>query len=496
MTETIGGYELVRKLASSARSDVHLARLPERLRTGSASASPDARDQDTSAGGSTAQDGRGAVPGAVDAEVVLKLLRSTADGAGGSDELLALSATASEHVVRLLDVVTTDDGRSCLILEALQPDGVGELLRRRERLDPGEAVTLLISAARGLADLHAAGWVHGRVGAGNLLLRSDGTPVLVGFGAARHRDADGVAADRAAWARMVGALLPTLPVAVVDDLAAGEGGIEDAAERLFAVAEPIPVRVLGDRMASPRHRLEVGEVWSRIPGRGIPVQEPAIQQDDGPVASGGGWFGRGPKVRTASAAPSTTASRRRSSARVRARTEASKQPAAQVLLPRAASALRSIRPRFWLLGAGGAAALLVAVLAVPVESPASGAVVPPTPAASDGVLLPPAEAAIVAAIVGDDPAAAASALDARRSQCTADTATACIAEVDQTGSAQEAADRSALDSGTSLAGLGLEGEAQVQRLGDAALVTFGASSVLLVRTDLGWRIRDAFASAE
>ncbi len=67
--------------------------------------------------------------------------------------------------------------------------------------------------------------------------------------------------------------------------------------------------------------------------------------------------------------------------------------------------------------------------------------------------------------------------------------------MDQAGSAQEAVDRAALDSGDVLVGLGFDGDAQVQRLGDAALVTFGASSVLLVRTDLGWRIRDTFATA-
>ncbi len=332
MTETIGGYELVRKLASSPRSDVHLARLPQPLRGGIGSTPSDAREAAGTAG-RTGDGGGGVVSEALAAEVVLKLLRSSADGTGGSDELLALSATASAHVVRLLDVVTTADGRSCLILEALQPDGVGELLRQRTRLDPGEAVTILISAARGLADLHAAGWLHGRVSAGNLLLRADGTPVLVGFGAARRLDADGAAADRAAWARMAGALLPTLPTAVVDDLATGDGGIEDAAERLFGVAEPIPVRISDDRTASPRHRLQVEEVWSRIPGRGIPVQEPSVQQDVGPVARSRirGRFERRPDVRAAS--HSVTAGRRRSSDSARPREDAPEQHVGEGLLP-------------------------------------------------------------------------------------------------------------------------------------------------------------------
>ena len=162
------------------------------------------------------------------------------------------------------------------------------------------------------------------------------------------------------------------------------------------------------------------------------------------------------------------------------------------VLARLVEGLRSVRPRFWAWGAAGAAALLVAVLVIPTDTPASGTVEAPGPSA---VLLEPADAAVLAALVGDDPAAAARALVERRTRCLAMASAECVSDTAQSGSAQEAADLAAIDSGSGGAAIVADGEPRVQRLGDSALVTFASTALLLVRTDQGWRIRDRFTAS-
>lgn len=55
-------------------------------------------------------------------------------------------------------------------------------------LPPPEAVRLMRQLARTVATLHAAGFVHRDIKPGNVLLRSDGRPVLVDFGLTKRTD--------------------------------------------------------------------------------------------------------------------------------------------------------------------------------------------------------------------------------------------------------------------------------------------------------------------
>ncbi|HLZ27099.1 MAG TPA: protein kinase [Chloroflexota bacterium] len=91
-------------------------------------------------------------------------------------------------VVHVLDVGSVADrqgGGTYVVMEWL-PDGLDRVMRARYPmpLDPAQAVTITRKVAEALAAVHAAGLVHRDVKPSNILLRSDGEPVLTDFGMA------------------------------------------------------------------------------------------------------------------------------------------------------------------------------------------------------------------------------------------------------------------------------------------------------------------------
>ena len=99
---------------------------------------------------------------------------------------------------------------------------------------------------------------------------------------------------------------------------------------------------------------------------------------------------------------------------------------------------------------------------------------------------------------GDDPLAAAVVLLQVRERCIRDLSAECLDDVDQPGSSAREADRALVAAMLDGAGSGplpaVEGAALAQRWGDSALVTLAPNSepasVLLVKGEAGWRIRD------
>jgi serine/threonine-protein kinase len=88
---------------------------------------------------------------------------------------------AHPNVVHVFDAGTDDDGVPYIVMEYVE----GGTLAERGKLEPGEAIALVLQAAAGLAHAHAAGLVHRDVTPGNLLVRSDGTLKVADFGIAR-----------------------------------------------------------------------------------------------------------------------------------------------------------------------------------------------------------------------------------------------------------------------------------------------------------------------
>ena len=92
-------------------------------------------------------------------------------------------------------------------------------------------------------------------------------------------------------------------------------------------------------------------------------------------------------------------------------------------------------------------------------------------------------------------------LVARRDGCFRDLSVLCLDGVDEGGSSALDADRAALrgimDGGDAPPGVQLSSPTLVERLGDSALIDLGPdsdpASVLLLKGEAGWRIRDYLA---
>jgi serine/threonine protein kinase len=111
-------------------------------------------------------------------------------------EAAVLAGLSSPHIVRLITVVTSAQGL-VLVLEFQGGGSLASLLRVRPRLAAGEVVTIAAPIAAALAEVHAAGLVHGDVSPANLLFATDGRPMLSDLGVARmsgHGGADAVTA--------------------------------------------------------------------------------------------------------------------------------------------------------------------------------------------------------------------------------------------------------------------------------------------------------------
>jgi hypothetical protein len=333
-------------------------------------------------------------------------------------------------------------------MERLARGSLAHLLEMRATLSAGEAVTILTPMAAALDALHASGVVHGAIGAQSVMFRESGAPVLARFGrssliAPGQSDAalavnEGVVADRAALAELCRIVLSRTGVTRALPPASSDAFGEALADELFAVAPPTVVRFTGD--ATP--------VASAVPARvGVRAAfAPQAERSEGVLA--------------------------------RAR------PIADAVMAQA----RTVRRPVWLAAASVIVAIIAAVLLIPADDP----VVKAEPQSTVTV---EAEEEIV-----DDPLAALGALLSAREQCIAAVSVLCLDAVDQQGSQAFDADAGLLagvqngeeipdDTVISASDLAL-----VERLGDTALVSLGPdskpASVLLVKTEAGWRIRD------
>lgn len=86
----------------------------------------------------------------------------------------------SEHVARVLDVGSNEDGVPYMVMEYLEGHDLGDELRARGPLPIEEAVRYLLEACEAVAEAHAAGIVHRDLKPANLFLaqRADGTRLV------------------------------------------------------------------------------------------------------------------------------------------------------------------------------------------------------------------------------------------------------------------------------------------------------------------------------
>jgi len=133
--------------------------------------------------------------------VVVKIAEQAEAAEQLHTETITLLEIAHRNVVRLWDAGTHGEF-PFLTTEYLARGSLKDELARRGPLPPSEVLGIACDAVRGLRATLSAGFVHGDVKPGNLLLAADGTVKVADFGTARRVDAGRIMAGevlRGSW---------------------------------------------------------------------------------------------------------------------------------------------------------------------------------------------------------------------------------------------------------------------------------------------------------
>ena len=164
----------------------------------------------------------------LDREVALKQLsvRLAGDDEYASRfrrEARALARLTHPNVVQVYDFVESES-RLWMVLEFVDGGDLATRLRSSGRLPAGEAVTIVIHAARGLAYAHSQGVIHRDLKPANVLLTSEQCPKISDFGIAKLTQSSGLT--------QVGSVLGSPPYMSPEQAA---GGTVDARCDVYAL---------------------------------------------------------------------------------------------------------------------------------------------------------------------------------------------------------------------------------------------------------------------
>lgn len=133
----------------------------------------------------------------LDRSVAIKLLHTdTGDHPAASERLLregrALARLRGEHIARVLDVEAPIEGPCFLVLEYLEGEDLGAIIRRDQRIAVALATGYVIETCEALAEAHAQGIIHRDIKPSNLFLTTllDGSRGIkvIDFGISRQVD--------------------------------------------------------------------------------------------------------------------------------------------------------------------------------------------------------------------------------------------------------------------------------------------------------------------
>lgn len=484
--DSLGGYRLVRRLGSGTRSDVWLG-------------------------------SDGVVTAAI------KVFRTGATRERIDAEIEALGRITSRHTVTLNDLTVGPDGVPCLILQRLTHWNLGRMLAV-SRPPVGEAVTILAPLCMAVAAMHRAGIAHGRIRATSVLFDDVGTPVLASFGDAELFGGTPVTVIREDYPRQPtgGEIrtavatdlegLATLCLAALDPESAIARWLsrpadrdpaafaEQLAGRLFELAAPSPVRaVMMARESSS----------TIIPLRVAPHEhEHEPDQEPEPATMPEPAFAHHSVRHGMSLLHVPDDLVQSVVARWREVVGGSPLLSMKTKITRA---LQPVRKQVWIMAGLVALVVIVAVALLPPREVGEGVrVSSPTPTPHSSSVMP----SVPRAIRADDPVAAAQALLETRKECFSLRSVLCLDAVDQPNSTAWEADAAHVrtlqvggaDDGSTLMTPSTEGGSSlpmdielVERLGDSVLLTVAVpssgkddetASLLLIKLDGGWRIRD------
>jgi serine/threonine-protein kinase len=145
--------------------------------------------------------------------VAIKFLHADAVDQGGASERFRREARAaakirSEHVCRVLDVGTLENGIPYMVMEYLEGHDLAMELDQKGKLAPAEAIDYILQACEALAEAHVAGIVHRDLKPANLFLsqRPDGSRAIkvLDFGVSKSRTDSGISLALTKTASLIG----------------------------------------------------------------------------------------------------------------------------------------------------------------------------------------------------------------------------------------------------------------------------------------------------
>lgn len=502
----VAGYRILRRIGSGSRADVFLAVAQRAEAVAGLADRPDGPASETAP------------------LVVVRIYRDDVDDRSIACELEAMHAVPEAGLPALLDVATTATGARVAVVERIGGATVAQLIHERS-LEPGEAVTLIAPVVAGIARLAAAGFVHARLAPSDVQLDAAGRPRPLGLGALERLPPDGAAATmlrrRGLEAlteyveQVVGAVRPAGVFDVAVDLARVAlttrpfAPFERDLERaLFGAAAPAPVAGL-----PPVREL-------RLPAR-VPAPRPIPQiEPTAPNASNAVGPGRRRRLRARGGLaaglldlaeiPAPTIERLAASADTDRVASARGRAAAWLAARRKPLVVGA------LIGGGALVLLLTAVpsagagpdehaVAAAAADAAEPSATQPSASIDDPSAQPPpggSEPPTAAGIASEDPIAGARSLLGLRASCFAELNPTCIATYVQSGSPLEDSDwnlmLAARDGAGEIRSYDLDRMEVVTEMGAAVLVQVAAvddakpASLLVVRSEAGWRLREIF----
>jgi len=393
----------------------------------------------------------------------------------------AASSSPHPHLLRPVDVLVDDEGALVVVTDEPGGERLDRWARRRGTLSAGEAVTVLLPVLSTVAHLARRGTVLGGIGLADVVLDDRGAPVLVGGRTAQPGATPPATATEGARA-LVEAVARELSPRDRARLLGPEGAdtcLDELVERVHDLAPPVALPTV-----VPSTDLEAAVVaWRPPPGDPPRSGWTSVLPESALLDGVADWW------ETVTVVP---------------------------IVDR----LRAVRPRSWVLAGLVAVSLVVGAAVVPRgdgsdvgrSDPAQPAATSPADRGSGAAASAPGPVTGVpvpdrasdepvsteeAAVRGDDPVAAAAVLLRARVACVREPSTSCLAAVDQAGSPVAAGDSRTMADLASAGDLVLPTvvEAEVQRLGETVLLACRTAndepaSVLVVRTEAGWRLRE------